>query len=142
MSAADLRVEPITKPDAYDEHHGYTHQLSGAYPSGNRWRECFRSKAAATRALNKKIEIERHEAERRRPGPKSASELQAQVDDFNARYPVGQRVTLRNDRGEGVTTVTRAAAEVLSGHSAVIWLDGISGCYLLDRITPMTGDAA
>ncbi|MCP4619955.1 MAG: hypothetical protein GY844_26395 [Bradyrhizobium sp.] len=63
--------------------------------------------------------------------------LQKQVDDFNARYPVGQQVSVRKDGGDGVVTTTRARAEVLSGHSAVIWLDGISGCYLLDRVTPL-----
>lgn len=64
-----------------------------------------------------------------------ATALRAQCDAFNARYPVGQPVTVRMDRGELVDTVTRSSAEVLSGHSAVIWLDGISGCYLLDRVT-------
>ncbi|WP_374650281.1 hypothetical protein [Rhizorhabdus sp.] len=39
-------------------------------------------------------------------------------------------------------TRTRSKAEVLSGHSAVIWLDGISGCYLLDRVTPIVEGAA
>lgn len=63
--------------------------------------------------------------------------LQKQVDDFNARYPVGQQVSVRKDGGDDVVTTTRARAEVLSGHSAVIWLDGISGCYLLDRVTPL-----
>lgn len=74
--------------------------------------------------------------------PPSAKVLQKQVDDFNARYAVGQRVSVRKDGGDGAITTTRAAAEVLSGHSAVIWLDGISGCYLLDRVTPITGEFA
>ncbi len=30
----------------------------------------------------------------------------------------------------------RSDAQVLSGHSAVIWLENVSGCYLLDRVTP------
>lgn len=70
------------------------------------------------------------------PDPAS---LQGQCDAFNARYPVGQRVSVRRDSGEGVTTTTRSAAQVLSGHTAVIWLDGITGCYLLDRVTPLVG---
>lgn len=49
-------------------------------------------------------------------------------------------ITVRKDAGDGVLTKTRAPAEVLSGHSAVIWLDGISGCYLLDRVTPISGE--
>jgi hypothetical protein len=74
----------------------------------------------------------------RRPNPEK---LQAQCEAFNAKYPVGHPVTVRRDNGEGLSTVTRSKAEVLSGHSAVIWLEGISGCYLLDRVTPITEKA-
>ena len=77
-----------------------------------------------------------------RPVQKSPELLQRECDDFNARYPVGQKVSVRKDAGDGQITTTRSAAEVLSGHSAVIWLEGISGCYLLDRVTPITGSAA
>lgn len=72
----------------------------------------------------------------RQPSPAA---LQRQCDDWNARYPVGQRVTVRNDDGGHVTSSTRSEAQVLSGHSAVIWLEGITGCYLLDRVRPITG---
>jgi hypothetical protein len=60
--------------------------------------------------------------------------LQAACDEFNVKYPVGTKVFVRRDKGEMQETVTRSKAEVLSGHSAVIWLEGISGCYLLDRV--------
>ena len=70
--------------------------------------------------------------------PKDA---QRQVDQWNARYPVGQSVSVRRDNGEGMVTKTTAPAELLSGHSAVIWLEGVSGCYLLRRVTPLTGEA-
>lgn len=63
--------------------------------------------------------------------------LQQACDDFNARYMVGTPVNLRRDNGDIVQTATRSPAEVLSGHSAVIWLDGVRGCYLLDRVTPI-----
>ncbi len=63
--------------------------------------------------------------------------LELQCERFNARWPIGQAVTVRKDDGSGVQTNTRTRAQVLSGHSAVIWLDGISGCYLLDRVTPI-----
>lgn len=66
----------------------------------------------------------------------NAAALQRQCDEFNAACPVGHPVTVRKDAGQMVGTVTRSPAEVLSGHSAVIWLEGISGCYLLDRVTP------
>lgn len=68
--------------------------------------------------------------------------LQQQCDQFNARYPVGQRVIVRLDSGEGKDTITRGPAYVLSGHSAVIALQGVSGCYLLDRVTAMTSEVA
>jgi hypothetical protein len=70
--------------------------------------------------------------------PKDA---QRQVDQWNARYPVGQSVSVRRDNGEDMVTKTIAPAELLSGHSAVIWLEGVSGCYLLGRVTPLTEEA-
>lgn len=62
--------------------------------------------------------------------------LQKTCDDWNAKYPVGTAVVLKADGGQNVATKTRSEASILSGHSAVIWLEGISGCYLLDRVTP------
>ncbi len=59
-----------------------------------------------------------------------------QADTWNAKWPVGTPVYVRKDGGDIQETFTRSAATVLSGHSAVIWLEGISGCYLLDRVTP------
>jgi hypothetical protein len=70
----------------------------------------------------------------RGPDPKK---LQAQCDAFNAKCPIGQPVFVRMDNGDQRYTVTRSEAQVLSGHSAVIWLREISGCYLLDRVTPV-----
>ncbi|MCX7071185.1 MAG: hypothetical protein NTW01_09355 [Gammaproteobacteria bacterium] len=56
-----------------------------------------------------------------------------QVDSWNAEHPVGTPVYVRLDNGTEMETTTRSKAQVLSGHSAVIWLEGITGCYLLDR---------
>jgi hypothetical protein len=72
----------------------------------------------------------------------SAAQLQAACDKFNAANAVGAAVTVRLDGGEVRETVTTSEAQVLSGHSAVIWLKGISGCYLLDRVTPVSAKAA
>jgi len=47
---------------------------------------------------------------------------------------VGTPVILTKDSGEEVVAITRSEAQVLSGHSAVIWLVGVTGCYLLDRV--------
>ena len=65
------------------------------------------------------------------------ADLQKICDSFNAKYPVGTDVSVRRDAGTATITKTRSKAEVLSGHSAVIWLDGISGCYLLSRVSPI-----
>lgn len=73
---------------------------------------------------------------------KRRANSQAAVDRWNRAHPVGTRVTVRKDSGEVVETVTRTEASVLSGHTAVIWLEGISGCYLLDRVTAIASERA
>ena len=63
--------------------------------------------------------------------------LQAECDKFNAKTKVGADVFVKLDGvDEPFRTKTRSDAQVLSGHSAVIWLENVSGCYLLDRVTP------
>lgn len=68
--------------------------------------------------------------------------LQGQCDAFNSANPVGTAVTVELDGGEVRQTITTSPAQVLSGHSAVIWLQGICGCYLLERVTPVAAKAA
>lgn len=72
--------------------------------------------------------------------PATREDLEHQVDSFNMRYSVGQKVTIRLDDGSVKVTRTRSRAEILSGHSAVIWLNDVRGCYLLDRVTPLGDD--
>lgn len=60
--------------------------------------------------------------------------MQSKVDAFNKRNPVGTSVTVVKDLGEQIETTVKHPAEVLSGHTPVVWLDGISGCYCLDRV--------
>ena len=76
-----------------------------------------------------------------RPARKSAAQLQAACDKFNAAHQVGAAVSVELDSGEVRETVTTSEAQVLSGHSAVIWLKGISGCYLLERVTAVKAAA-
>jgi hypothetical protein len=84
----------------------------------------------------------------KRPARPDPAHLQMKCDLFNVRNPVGTAVTVKKDdmsTPDGfviVETITTSQAEVLSGHSAVIWLKDISGCYLLDRVTPVAGGAA
>lgn len=68
----------------------------------------------------------------RPPTPASQQRL---VDAWNARHlGNGVKVTVKMDDGTTKETVTRSAAQLLSGHTAVIWLEGISGYYCLDRV--------
>ncbi|WP_249936288.1 hypothetical protein [Janthinobacterium lividum] len=52
-------------------------------------------------------------------------------------HQVGAAVSVELDGGDVRETVTVSEAQVLSGHTAVIWLDGISGCYALERVTAL-----
>ncbi|MGK5014947.1 hypothetical protein [Janthinobacterium sp. HLS12-2] len=70
----------------------------------------------------------------RKPDP---AKLQAACDKFNAVHQVGAAVRVELDGGEIRETITTSEAQVLSGHTAVIWLKGVSGCYLLDRVAPL-----
>lgn len=63
--------------------------------------------------------------------------LSAQIDAWNRLYPVGQDVRLKTDGGEVILTKTRSPAQILGGHSAVIWLVGVTGCYALDRVSAL-----
>lgn len=68
----------------------------------------------------------------------SRDELQSQCDAFNAACEVGGRVAVKIDGTEKpLITTTRSEAQILSGHSAVVWMDGVSGCYNLTHVTPI-----
>jgi hypothetical protein len=61
--------------------------------------------------------------------------LQKECDDFNAKYPVGTQVLLKKDFIDvPVKTKVRHEAYILSGHSAVAFFEGISGCYLISCV--------
>jgi hypothetical protein len=62
------------------------------------------------------------------------AELHRRCAEWNAAHPIGTPVTVTVDSGRTFSTSTRSRAQVLSGHTAVIWLAGISGCYALERV--------
>lgn len=66
---------------------------------------------------------------------KSQWEQEKEVMAWNERYPPGTPVRVRLDSGEVLETKTRSDAQMLGGHTAVVWLDGIAGAYLLERVT-------
>lgn len=70
---------------------------------------------------------------------RSRSDLERICKGWNATHPVGKWVRVRRDDGSELITKTRSEAYVLSGHTAVIFVEQITGCYLLDRVTPIDG---
>lgn len=61
---------------------------------------------------------------------------QVRVDDFNKHCPIGTPVRYwTGDRhGDGKTSRTRSAADVLGGHTAVVWVVGEASCIALSHI--------
>lgn len=66
----------------------------------------------------------------------SPATLKRQCEEFNATNSVGTTVLVTLDDGTLTEMVTTHPAEVTDGGHAVIWLSGIRGCYLLDRVKP------
>jgi len=65
-----------------------------------------------------------------------------QARDWNSKHPAGtpvQRFKLMHPRREPAEkTITDGPAWVLSGHSAVVRLKGLTGCYHLDCLEVLT----
>lgn len=68
---------------------------------------------------------------------KHLKEQEALVEKWKD-VPEGTPVALRKDDGTTFLTKTRSKAQMLSGHTAVIWVEGITGCYLLERISQLS----
>jgi hypothetical protein len=73
---------------------------------------------------------------RRRQRP-TATEMAERCNDWNIDFPIGTHVLYHSVIGEGVgvPTRTRSVAYVLSGHTPVIFVEGIAGCVALDALT-------
>jgi hypothetical protein len=56
--------------------------------------------------------------------------LDQEVAAFNRRFSIGDEVDYYEviDSGESKRYRTRSEAQILSGHTAVVWLEGKSGC--------------
>ncbi|MFF3928166.1 hypothetical protein [Streptomyces hirsutus] len=77
------------------------------------------------------------------------TQQQQEVDAFNAAHPVGTPVVAYPDcrpeddpNDERLVTRTRSKAEVLSGHTAVVWVHGHSACIALTHIDPQPNPTA
>lgn len=68
-----------------------------------------------------------------KPNPRH---LQERCEQFNARHACFTPVRYHSVIGEGpgISTRTRSAAYILSGHTAVIFVEGVSGCVALDAV--------
>lgn len=72
---------------------------------------------------------------------KSVRELDKQtalIEEFNAANQIGIEVDVKKDGGSINRTKTRSEAWLMGGHTAMILLDGISGGYMLERVTVAT----
>jgi hypothetical protein len=69
--------------------------------------------------------------------------LEKQCRNWNANYPVGTAVKYFPILGDEEFRLrrTRTEAQVLSGHTSVVWLAGESGCVCLDNCSPIEGSA-
>lgn len=64
---------------------------------------------------------------------------QSRVDSWNATVAVGDRVEYRScpsNRKPTFVGKTRCPAQVLGGHTAVVWLEGFRGCVALTHCRP------
>ena len=60
---------------------------------------------------------------------------------WNARVSVGDWVEYRGyPEAEPQIFKTRTAAQVLSGHTAVVWLEGKAGCVTVEACRPCDGE--
>jgi hypothetical protein len=63
---------------------------------------------------------------------------EAQVWNWNKRYPPGTEVALTNDDGHVERTKTRSIAWCLGSGHPVVKVEGRTGGYSLYRITPIS----
>lgn len=71
--------------------------------------------------------------------PKTIAQLERQCADWNAAHKPGTPVEYREVlRGAGpvLRTTTRSEAQVLGGHTAVVWITGKTGAVALDHCNP------
>lgn len=73
--------------------------------------------------------------------PATKAKLYELVATFNAAFPVGTSVWLREDNGSERATFVRASAKVLAGNAAVAFFSGVNGAYSIwrDRVRKREG---
>ena len=73
-----------------------------------------------------------------RIAPPSPYKLIRTVGDWNDKHKPGKLVEVTLDDGSIKETYTTSVAWVWGGHTAVVMLNGIVGCYNLNRVRPRT----
>lgn len=75
--------------------------------------------------------------------PKPLVALEAQAENWNAKHEVGAVMSYETIIGEGETHrgATRSEAQVMGGHSVVVWLEGKRGYVLVEHCTPVAPEA-
>jgi hypothetical protein len=74
------------------------------------------------------------------PKRPTAAQLQTLCDEWNAAHPVGTpviRYKLVNPLEDGTATKTRSEAWVMSGHSAMVMVEGVAGGVVLESVVPI-----
>jgi hypothetical protein len=73
---------------------------------------------------------------------KTQKRLQAEVDAFNAQTALGSEVDFFEYEGAPIKRYkTRTEAQILSGHTAVVWLEGKAGCVCVSHCLPVKAKA-
>jgi len=63
----------------------------------------------------------------------------AEAAHWNNQHSSSVPVIYRKDDNSTVRARTRTRACVIGGHTAVVWLEGITGCVALSRVTAREG---
>jgi hypothetical protein len=63
-----------------------------------------------------------------------AKKAMTDVCEWNNKHKVGIPVIVTKDDGSEITTVTKTEAMILGGHTPIIYLENIRGCYDLKRV--------
>lgn len=58
------------------------------------------------------------------------------VDQWNTRWPIGQRVSVKAQKGEIVYTRTRSRAFLVAGTWPGVFVDGFQAAYSLHDVAP------
>src|SRR5258706_12035697 len=80
------------------------------------------------------IHVHSSEIEFKRRHPHGYVKRQQKIFAAWGQVPIGTPVIVEKDDGTEIETTTRREAWMLSGHTSVIMVCGIVGCYALERV--------